>query len=175
LDEGRTDASPIRRFIENHSNSGVVIQIAAVAAGERQKDGIFLENFSQFRGRLSDLGLGDVEILRPPMYLGVSFFDWCLVHCDEFLVLERSIHNILFPNVSFQIDSSVALPSSKEWHRWLNAKCDVLTARCHIHYKGDVFVTADTNFHKPTKKQRLVMLGAKSIVRPNELYDLSCV
>lgn len=55
------------------------------------------------------------------------------------------------------------------WERWRNAKCDVLTVWCHIHYGCDVFVTADGNFHKKGKAGELAQLGCKVIVNPSEL------
>ncbi len=56
----------------------------------------------------------------------------------------------------------------REWRR---DKCDVLSLWCHIWYQGDVFVTADKNFHKATKKPALIKLGAKSILRPCETVE----
>ena len=41
---------------------------------------------------------------------------------------------------------------------------------CHLHYKNDIFVTSDGNFHKATKLPRLLALGAGQIVRPMR-YD----
>jgi hypothetical protein len=65
---------------------------------------------------------------------------------------------VLFPRLSFD---GAALD-----HQWRNAKCDVLSIWSHIHYRRHVFVTSDGNFHKETKKPRLLALGAGRIEQP---------
>ncbi len=38
----------------------------------------------------------------------------------------------------------------------------------HLWYAGDVFVSADEVFHKPSRRAALLALGAKAIVRPQD-------
>jgi hypothetical protein len=45
---------------------------------------------------------------------------------------------------------------------------DVLSMWCHIYCNGDIFVTGDNHFHK-SKKPQLIKLGAKQILKPNEV------
>jgi hypothetical protein len=48
----------------------------------------------------------------------------------------------------------------------------VLTLWSHIRYNGDIFVTNDSNFHKQTKKPRLVELGCGKILTPSEAVKM---
>jgi hypothetical protein len=146
MEESRPEASALRTLVEKHRQGTVIVQITAIAAAERQRSGTSLEHFDHFRARIAALGLGKAVFLRPPMYVGLCFADYCLVHGDEFLSQERAIHEVLFSSVPFEIDSSEHPVGSKQWLRWLNAKCDVLTMWCHLHYGGDVFVSSDKTF-----------------------------
>ena len=169
MEESRPEASALMTLVERHRLGTVIVQIAAIAAAERQRLGISFERFDDFRARIAALGLGEVVFLRPPMYAGLCFADYCIVHGDEFLSQERAIHDVLFSSTFFEIDSSEHPLGSKQWLRWLNAKCDVLTMWCHLHYGGGVFVSSDENFHAGGKRLRLLSMGAGSIVRPNEI------
>jgi hypothetical protein len=169
MEESRPEASALRTLVEKDHQGTVIVQIPAITAAERQRSGTPLEHFDHFRARIAALGLGKAVFLRPPMYVGLCFADYCIVHGDEFLSQERAIHEVLFSSVPFEIDTSEHPVGSKQWLRWLNAKCDVLMMWCHLHYGGDVFVTSDKNFHAGSKRFRLLSMGAGSIVRPNEI------
>jgi hypothetical protein len=92
---------------------------------------------------------------------------------------ERNIHNVLFPESEFIGADQARIfgldpnkddaEAQKELIKWRNRKCDILGLWCHIHYKNDIFITGDKNFHKETKKPSLIKLGAKSILLPSEL------
>ncbi|MCR6654677.1 MAG: hypothetical protein NVV63_02450 [Opitutus sp.] len=167
LEEERAEAVFIRRLLARCASGLATTQIAAIAAAERRRCGEPIENFSEFQRRLDQLGFGAATILTPPAYVGIAFVDYCRIHSDEAEELERKIHDILFSSVPFEFVGGEM--GTAAWKRWLNAKCDVLTMWCHLHYGGEVFVTADENFHRASKKPRLVGLGAGQIVRPSEL------
>ena len=171
VDENRADAPAILRFVDMHAAGAANVAVVAMAASERQKSGKAIENFAVFRERIRALGLGGLEILKPMAYFGVTFWDWSLFSSPEMESLEREIHQILFPGFPFlwkdleatarDSDDAVAL-----LRKWRNRKCDVQTIWSHINARRDVFVTADPNFHKVTKKSKLIGLGAKQIIYP---------
>jgi hypothetical protein len=169
MEESRLEASALMTLVERLRLGTVIVQITAIAAAERQRSGISLERFDDFRARIAALGLGEAVFLRPPMYAGLCFADYRIVHEDEFLSQERAIHEVIFSSTPFEIDGSEHPVGSKQWLRWLNAKCDVLTMWCHLHYRGGVLVSSDENFHAGSKHLRLLSMGAGSIVRPNEI------
>jgi hypothetical protein len=169
MEESRPEASALKTLVERHRQGTLIVQITAIVAAERQRSGTPLERFDDFRARIAALGLGEAVFLKPPMYVGLCFVDYCIVHGDEFLSQERAIHEVLFSSTPFEIDSSEHPVGSKQWLRWLNAKCDVLTMWCHLHYGGGVFVSSDENFHASSKRLRLLSMGAGSIVRPDAI------
>jgi hypothetical protein len=82
------------------------------------------------------------------------------------------LDTILFPNIEFDYEDYVARIgecfSSRDSRKWLNAACDVMMIWSHIHHRADFFVTEDRNFHKLTKKPRLLELGARQICTPSD-------
>lgn len=163
LDREEVYAPRIRRVIDEAKAC-----VVAIAAAERQRDDIDIDNFGKCTAFLNAIGLARAEILLPPLYVGLGYVNHCIVVDDS--TLEEEIHRTLFPNRPFL---AADLPPGEDpmRGRWRNNKCDVLTAWCHIHYGCDVLVTADSNFHKPIKKRRLEALGAGSIVHPQELPE----
>src|SRR6185436_4127143 len=144
-------------------SSNVVLRVPAMAASERQRDGKQLKDFGQFRDRLTQLGLEAVELLRPMGYLDLCYIDWCVYSGPSLEALEREIHEILFPAIAYEADRHCPVDDAAGRARWRNAKCDVQSMWCHIHYPGDIYVTRDANFHKRSKKPRLESLGARII------------
>lgn len=153
------------------------LRVPAISASELQRGKKYLRNFGDFMARLTPLGFSEHDLLLPIAYWGVAFWDRALFASEEASRFEHAIHDVLFDPCLFSCpegsgeDYECDTPRA-EYVTWRNAKCDVLAMWCHIHYGGDVFVTADENFHKVTKQPRLVVLGAKSIVRPEELPDI---
>jgi hypothetical protein len=105
------------------------------------------------------------------------FWDHCLWADGAMINFERQIHQILFPSVEFLwkdycrtngLDPLTVLLTS----RWLNYKCDVQAIWSHIHYKRDVFVTNDQNFHRTGKKRALIALGAGQVELPQDAQSL---
>lgn len=163
LDRGEVNASRLRRVIDEEQAC-----VVAIAAAERQRDDVDIDNFGKFALFLRAIGLARAEILLPPLYVGLGYVGHCVVVADA--SLEEEIHRTLFPKCPF-LAADLPLDQDPMRGRWRNNKCDVLTAWCHIHYGCDVLVTADSNFHKPIKKRRLEALGAGAIVHPQELPE----
>jgi hypothetical protein len=112
----------------------------------------------------------------PVAYFDVTFFDWSVFSDESMLKLERDLHDVLFPNVPFDWLGCCAATGvdakSPPSGLWRNAKCDVQAIWAHVHNRRDVFVTTDSNFHKHTKKGRLVALGAGAIKDPGAAAKL---
>ncbi|NOU00943.1 MAG: hypothetical protein HOO95_05135 [Gallionella sp.] len=177
LEEDRAYAQDIRRLVRANEQGLISLAIPAIVASENQKNGKLLENFKQFQDRLALLGLSSVEILRPILYFDMAYWDWCLWAGDEMIGLEKSIHQVIFPEREFLykdycvangIASSIPLDT-----KWRNAKCDVLMLWSHIWHQRDVFVSRDDKaYHSNTKKSALVALGAGRIEYPSTAIAL---
>ena len=160
------------KLVEMNRKRRINLRITAASASERKPDQKYASRLSEFQHRLAAIGLNGLEILPTICYADVSFFDYCLVGDGELSVLECKIQRILFPKIQLEYRNycekrSLKLSDEKAWHKWTNAKCDVLSLWSHIWYKGDIFVTRDNNYHKKTKKPDLIRLGAGDILTPN--------
>ncbi len=176
LAQGTERGKIIHELIKRNNDQQIVLRVPGISASERQPGGIYLPTFDLFEQKLKQIGLGDVEILRPIAYLGVCYSAWCILPSEEMNVLEHRIHSILFPQIPFEIKSPPELKDALQMPaelnvKWRNAKCDTLGMWCHIYYKGDIFVSADKNFHKATKRSRLIDCGASAIVKPEEILQ----
>lgn len=152
------------------------MRLIGINASEKNKDGSYPNTIDEFRQKVRAVGLGELELLKPMGYWGITFWDWC-VWADgvgePMVLLEEQLHKILFPEISFSHQEHCAklgITPQKDFveEKWRNAKCDVLTIWSHIFYSNDVFVTNDRNFLKETKKPELIRLGAKKILTPEE-------
>jgi hypothetical protein len=169
------DLGNLKRLVSLHDNNQITICVSAIGASERLKDKSYASSFGDFRKRIQGLSIKEFEILRPPIYLDITYWDWCIWGNDETIALEKEIYQTLFPEIEFEwqdyaqshgLNSETDL-QKPEGQKWRNRKCDVLAMWCHIYYACDVFVTNDTNFHR--KKLALEKLGAKQLSFPNEL------
>lgn len=175
VEEERSNAPIIRDLVSLHGQSGINVAVSAIGASERQRCGRYAQSFTEFQTKLKAIGCDGLELLLPLAYLDVCFFDHCVM-ADEGDVLEKEIHNVLFPNIEFlwvdyRKNRSIAVESPDK--NWRNAKCDVLTLWCHIKHNGDVFVTSDRNFHALTKQDKLKSLGAGTIACPIDALRLA--
>lgn len=166
-------ASYIREMIEMHKDRKINLRVVAISASELKPDRTYASNFNEFRERIDGLGLIDVEILKPIAYFGIAFFDYCVFGGGQLSELERKIQEILFPEIELEYKEfcrkqGLNLDDKEMWRKWVNAKCDVLALWSHIWNGGGIFVTTDNNFHKKTKKSRLIALGAGEILKPQE-------
>ena len=177
VEEGRSEASSILQLALAHRSGLASVGVVAISASERQRDGRNLENFAEFKQRLLRVGLGDLVLLEPMMYWGVTYWGFGLLSDDKMVALERKIHQVLFPNIqflwvdhckTFGLNPETAKPDRK----WRNAKCDVQAFWGHAFRKRDVFVTSDREFHTNMKKQRLVSLSGGRIETPEAAAKL---
>jgi len=175
LHEGRPDARFVRALVDAHIAGKAHVAIGAIAASEHQADGNpLLQDFEVFAARLDALGLGTLDVLPGLFYFDISFFDQALMAEDDndpMVLLERQIHQILFPNVEFEWPRyasarGISVNDIEAMGAWRNKKCDVQALWSHIYHRRDVFVTSDKNFHALTKKPLLVALGAGRIETP---------
>jgi hypothetical protein len=101
-------------------------------------------------------------------YTDLCYLDWCVISGPPLEAEEREIHEILFPSIGFRAADHCPPEDKTGRSKWRNAKCDVQSMWCHIHYPGDIYVTRDTNFHKQSKKSRLEASGAGLIATPEQ-------
>lgn len=171
IDESREPAATaIRRLVLAHERGLAKVAVTAVSASENQK-GPPLDNFQRFQERMKRLQLSTLEILPTLLYYDISFWDWQCWGDDETFVLERQIHDILFPTSPFLwpdycTANGLDIDTAPISDPWRNRKCDVLGMWSHIRGNRDVFVTDDGNFHREAKRSRLVALGAGAIMHP---------
>lgn len=154
-------------------STGATLHIPAIAASENQQGGTLMRSFTDFQAFVAAVGCGKSELLYPMLYLDISYLDYAVLSDEKMESLERKIHDILFPKIPFlypvYCTESGSVPNNGTIDRkWRRAKCDVQSIWCHIYYRNDIFVTQDKNFHKATKKSRLVALGARDILKPSE-------
>jgi hypothetical protein len=126
---------------------------------------------------MKSIGLDDVQILMTLGRFDFSFFDYSIFSDRWKDELEKEIQTILFGEDEVEFDDfcrkhSYDKENKEAWNEWVRRKCDVLTLWSHIWYNGDIFVTDDSNFHKETKKPRLVELGSGKILRPIEAVKM---
>ncbi|MFQ5799997.1 MAG: hypothetical protein ACE5H0_15075 [Bacteroidota bacterium] len=149
--------------------------VPAIVASERGLEGVLVKNFAEFESRLSAIGLVDVELLSPMLYLDVCFLGHALLCNDEMKVLEQEIHEVLFPSLPFVYadycaNAGIEPAADRCDRKWRNAKCDVQVVWAHVWHQTDALVSADSNMHKTSKKSRLENLtGGRPILHPNDL------
>jgi len=172
VDELRPEAEDVRGLVTAHAEGMASVGLVAISASERQKSGQGLESFDEFKSRVANLGFGHLELLKPMMYWDVTFWDYCLWVDEAMQDVEQKIHQILFPNIEFLWSDYCAARGLDRNNmafdkKWRNAKCDVQAYWIHVHFKREVFVTSDRNFHAATKKAALLALFGGSIETPH--------
>lgn len=173
LEEGRPAAPFIQDLISLHKAEKINLRVTAISGAERQPDGTYPDSFMTFKQKVAATGLDVLEIFPNLAYLGMAFVGLCYTVGEETAEFERQIHEILFPTIEFDYTEYCKRLGIDPAHdevdpRWRNAKCDVLTMWGHIRFEGDIFVTSDENFHKQSRKPRLISLGAGKILKPHE-------
>jgi hypothetical protein len=176
LEENRPEAPFLQQLISLHNAGSVNLRVTAISGAERRLDRVYSENFAEFKQKIAAIGLEDIEIFPTLAYVGLAFLDFCILAGEEEIASERRIHEILFPTIEFDYSQyckhrGIEAAGDIVDPKWRNAKCDVLTLWGHINFGGDIFVTSDRNFHKQTKKARLISLGAGMILTPQETVD----
>jgi len=173
LEQRNVRAFHLEKLIQMHNDQRINLRVVAISASERKPDGTYLSNISEFKDRIAPLGLAEVGILPTLGYIGLSFIGYCLISGGALSELEREIQSILFPTIereysSFCEKQGIDRDNPEARRKWRNTKCDVLALWSHIWHNGDIFITSDKNFHKKTKKAKLVALGAGRILKPKE-------
>jgi hypothetical protein len=146
LEEHRANEVVIRELIELHRANKIALAVPGISASENQPNSGYSTSFNAFLSKLSGVDLSGVEILKPPAYLDIGYFDQCVLADDNMVALERGIHEVLFPEIAFlwpEYESRSGLARDDALRKWPNAKCDTLGMWSYIQYKGDVFVTSD--------------------------------
>ncbi len=173
VEDDRENSPFVRELVALHGKNGINVAISAIGASERQKVGGYAKSFTKFQEKLSAIGFESLELLRPPGYWDITFWDH-YVRADRNDTLEARIHDVLFPEIPFLwLDYakahglSIDLPNKN----WRNVKCDVLALWCHIKHGGGVFVTSDTDFLD--KAEKLQELRAGIIAYPKDALALA--
>ena len=172
LEENTSVAPYLRMLLDLHEDQ-IILRVVAIGVSERRTDGIYASDLTEFRERITAVGLSGVEILKPICYDGITFGDWCVVPSNWMVELERKIQNLLFPDIelsyeSFTMKHSLDPNNVEVYWRWMNAKSDVLSLWSHIWYGGGIFVTMNDELYNWSKKMALYNLGAGYIERPEE-------
>ncbi len=176
VENNEAEAPSIGRLVQMHEQGLIELRLVAVGASERLRDHSYAQSFAVFQERVDQLGLGDLSVLKPICRWDICYWDHSVL-ADELMVdLESRIHAALFSCIEFEWRTFCAArhicpnsPPPKQMHKWRNAKCDDLSLWCHIHYGGDVFVTADNNyFVKGRPRPSLTQLGAGHVFTPGK-------
>ena len=169
----------VEQIVTAHDASRLTISVSAIGASERLKGKLYASSFTDFLERVGKLSRRAFEILKLIGYWDIMYYDWCILvdPGTSEANLEERIHKILFPKTACRwhdyaqmngLDPEHAIrTNSRHWQQWRNKKSDVLSFWSHVHYKGDLFVAADKNFHKATKKPLLEVLG-KKVLSPSD-------
>ena len=155
----------VKAIIESETNECFIVNIGASEMRER---GILPDRYDQFENFLSEIGLSHLERINPIGIFDVTFFDYCVYASEDDSELINKIKMILFPN---ELEGNISEEGldSEFGRKWLNRLCDIHSMWCHINSGNDIFLTADKNFSKKTKKPQLINLGAKDIMHPNDV------
>jgi hypothetical protein len=137
--------------------------VVNVGASEMCANLEYASNYEAFEKFLNKIDLANHLRLSPMFIWDFSYWDNCIDADDSMVKLSEDIAHILF-NEPHQSNSHRV--SEKKLR---NRLCDIHTMWCHIHYRNNVFLTTDKNFMKVSKKNRLINIGANSILHP---YDL---
>lgn len=155
----------LREILAGSEHEAYVVEMGA---SEMRKRGVRPDRYDLFEALLKEAGVESLPRLTPMMIWDVTFWDHGLWADDSMAELAAKIECILFGQ-SKSIDVAAEHKGSPKYSIWLNRLCDVHTMWCHLHYKNDVFVTSDRNFHKATKLPHLLLMGAGRICSPEFL------
>jgi hypothetical protein len=155
----------LREVLKDGSHQASLVEIGA---SEMRQRGIKPDRYDLFEQLLQDAGIASLPRLVPMAIWGVTFWNHGLWSDEEMVAQAKHLEEILFGE-SPPIDITGESEESPKVAAWLNRICDVQGMWCHLHYKNEIFVSSDRNFHRPTKAPRLLALGAGKISRPEYL------
>ena len=160
VEEHRPSEKSILSLRRLHDVGIVQLRLVAASASERQVRGQQVQNFNDWAARVSKLGFGGLEILKPIMIYGVGFYGQGVYGGGAASELYDAIGTAIFRS---WFPARVERPPSA------NKICDVLMMWAHIWYQGDCFVTTDVDdFLRETTFLKLIKLGARSILTPED-------
>lgn len=165
LAHGCTNVARLRKILAENEHEAYVVEMGA---SEMRKMGVRPDRYDLFEELLREAGVESLPRLTPMMIWDVTFWDHGLLADESMAELGAQVDRILFGQ-SEAVDIAAEQQDSPKYAVWLNRLCDVHTMWCHLHYKNDVFVTSDRNFHKKTKVPHLLSLGAGRICKPESL------
>jgi hypothetical protein len=165
LENSSPNVESVRQAIDGGTHEAFVVKIGA---SEMRKRGITPDRYDLFEQLLRDAGIDSLPRLTPMAIWGVTFWGHGLWSDEEMISQAKQIEDILFGG-SRPIDIAHKAWDSREVSLWRNRVCDVQSMWCHLHYTNEIFVTSDDNFHKASKKCRLLDMGAGIIARPRDL------
>ena len=73
LEENNDVTCQFRILIRMHEDQEINLRIPATMASERMPDGKYASIFSEFKDRITAVGLGHVDILKPIFYYGIAY------------------------------------------------------------------------------------------------------
>src|ERR1700719_4742761 len=101
LKETERNTPYMQRLLVLHNMGTIALKVVGIGASELQPGRIYASNFSAFKKKIAAVGLEHAEILVPIGYWNVTFWDNCIYPSEEAIRLERSIHDVLFPEIEF--------------------------------------------------------------------------
>lgn len=178
LKEERPNAKAIRQIVDLHRQKHVQLLIPGISASERKKDHNGPAHFfDEFTDLLDHHKIPRECIVYPIARGDLTYSDASYLAPEDpaYKILEWEIHQILHPQIqyNYQVHCQISGYTGQTVDlKWLNRICDTQTMWCHLTCKSDVFVSTDENFHKQTKKPKLISLGAGNICKPDEALEL---
>jgi hypothetical protein len=91
----------LQKIISAYNLGNIEVSVPGIGASERLKGGSFASSFTVFQERLRRLSHKELNILKPLLYLGISYLNWSILAGENTVDLERNIHNVLFPKHEF--------------------------------------------------------------------------
>ena len=177
LEESRDEARDLRRIVQSATGRTLRLRVVAISASEWQADGGISESFRDFEAKIARVGLQDTEVLLPPCIWSVTYWNHCIWATKQDWKEVEKIHRLLFPACPFEYKDycqhfDLDPTATGVDRKWRNRVIDTLALWTHIYNGGGVFVTSDSNFHRPEKKPTLARLGSGEILRPKEAVKI---
>ena len=174
LENGEAAASEIHQLVQHGQIGKIELAILGISASENQKAFYQTQDFTGFQNRVSALGLGKLEILKPIGFWDVTFWDWSISPSDKDVKLLCDIWAVIFPRSEIDWVKRAAASgidvndnSSKESKKWRNELCDAQIAWATINYERDALVTLNTSDFQ-RNHLALKSLGLSAVWTPAE-------
>ena len=74
----RPAAPAVQALADAHTAGRAAVAVVAIAASEKQPDGHYSKDFTEFHNRLVSLGLGHLKVILPMGYWDICFWHQCL-------------------------------------------------------------------------------------------------